>query len=420
MGILLRYPGFRWLWLGQLLSQMGNAVFLIMALWEIQLRSPFLLSIAGLAMVVPSLLAMVGGVLVDRYDPRRLMLWTDALRGTAVAAGLAALFIPGSLVPVVIILLGLNSLGAALFGPAESVLVPWLVQHSDLPQANGIYSLTYQLSTALGAAIGGAAIAAIGIRLVFGLDLGSFWLSALAILLMMRTVAARPRTALSSSAPEAERGSAGGGGMLASFREGYAALKPVPGILPLMPIIVLTNFAFAAAFTMMPYWIHQALHANAVWYGLIDAGWAGGLVVGSLLTGYFGRGSLKSSLTILFGVQSLLFGAFAASSLPILSGLLLLSAGVANGIGNALFFTLLQRLIPDAVRGRAFGMLMTLLGVANPLGTLMAGLLLHVLPLYWSWAFAALVGLGMAVGIWVVMPHTISREPVLADAEISP
>lgn len=64
-----RYPGFRWLWIGQMLSQLGHAVFLIMGLWEIQLRSPFRLAEAGLVMVVPSLLAAVGGVLVDRTDP---------------------------------------------------------------------------------------------------------------------------------------------------------------------------------------------------------------------------------------------------------------------------------------------------------------------------------------------------------------
>lgn len=64
-----RYPGFRWLWIGQMLSQLGHAVFLIMGLWEIQLRSPFRLAVAGLVMVVPSLLAAVGGVLVDRTDP---------------------------------------------------------------------------------------------------------------------------------------------------------------------------------------------------------------------------------------------------------------------------------------------------------------------------------------------------------------
>ena len=91
MGVLSRYTGFRSVWVGQLLSQFGNALFLIMGLWEIQLRSPFLLSIAGLVLILPASLAVVGGTLVDRSDPRTIMLWTDVLRGMAVALGLLAL-----------------------------------------------------------------------------------------------------------------------------------------------------------------------------------------------------------------------------------------------------------------------------------------------------------------------------------------
>ncbi|MGC8487797.1 MAG: MFS transporter, partial [Clostridia bacterium] len=160
MRVISKYEGFRWLWIGQLLSQLGTAVFLVMGLWEIQLRSPFLLSIAGLAMMIPSSLAVFGGVIVDRYDPGRLMLWTDVLRGLALGLGVAALYIHGALIAAIIILLGINSLGGSLFSPAEGVLVPRLVADGDLPAANGLYSVTYQLAEALGAAVGGAAIAA--------------------------------------------------------------------------------------------------------------------------------------------------------------------------------------------------------------------------------------------------------------------
>src|SRR5579875_1373116 len=163
------------MFVGQLLSQFGNAVFLIMGLWEIQLRSPFLLSVAGLALSVPNLLAVLGGAVVDRYDPRRIMLWTDVLRGVAVGLGMLALVAHLSLVVVVIVLLAVNSLGSALFSPAELVVLPWLVDDRDLGQANGVYALTFQLSGAVGSFIGGAAIAAIGVQVIFGADLASFW-----------------------------------------------------------------------------------------------------------------------------------------------------------------------------------------------------------------------------------------------------
>lgn len=73
MGLLKRNAAFRWLWSGPFLSQLGNALFLIMGLWEIQLKSPVLLSLAGLAAALPSVLSVVGGVVVatPRGPPRR-------------------------------------------------------------------------------------------------------------------------------------------------------------------------------------------------------------------------------------------------------------------------------------------------------------------------------------------------------------
>ena len=121
----LRNSGFRWLWIGQILSQLGNAMFLVMGLWEIQLKSPFLLSIAGLGMSLPSLLGVAGGVLADRYSPARLMLGTDALRGLAVMAGLLMIWWqPGWAIGIIIAIISINSLGGALFGPSELVVWP--------------------------------------------------------------------------------------------------------------------------------------------------------------------------------------------------------------------------------------------------------------------------------------------------------
>ncbi|MDA8198569.1 MAG: MFS transporter [Thermaerobacter sp.] len=402
MRLLGKYSGFRALWTGQLLSQMGNAVFLIMGLWEIQLRQPVLLAGAGLAMTIPAGLAVFGGVYVDRMDPRRLMLWTDVLRGSAVALGLVALMVPGSLMAVIIALLGVNSLGNALFGPSESVLIPWLVAPEDLAGANGLYSLTAQLASTAGSALGGAAIVALGVTVVFGMDLASFWLSALAILLMMRTVAARPRTHTTGDARA---------GFWPELRSGFQSLKTLPGMIQLMPIAVAANFAGVAAFTMFPYWVRTQLHAGALSYGLIDASFAAGLVLGSLSVGAFRRWPIRYVAAVAFGLQALLLGAFALTSAPIWAGGWLFVAGASNGVGNALLFTLFQRLVPDALRGRVFGMLFSLVTMANPLGALAAGVFLHVLPLWWAWALMALTGLGLTAGILVWMPKDADQAP---------
>ncbi len=407
MGIILRYQGFRAVWLGQLFSQLGNAVFMIMALWEIQLRQPELLSVAGVAMVLPTLLAAVGGVFVDRSHPARLMLWTDVLRGVAVALGLLCLLLPGSLDIVTIALIAVNSLGAAFFGPAETVVIPRLVATDDLAGANGLYSLTAQLSSAIGSAIGGAAIVAIGVAWVFGFDMVSFWISAAAILLMLKTFTWVPKSR--------EAAGAQAQGFGASLRAGFVALRALPGILPLMPAVLLINFAFMAAFTMLPYWIHHVLGAGALDYGLIDAAWAAGMVLGSLLAGRFGGFKLRTTSALMFAGQSLLMLLFPFATSSLLAALLLLLAGLGNGVANALLFTVMQRLTPEELRGRVFGVLFTLFGLANPLGSLAAGLALHHVPLAWSWFAAGLSGIWLTAAIWIRVPDDLGgREAALA------
>lgn len=392
----MKYPGFRWLWSGQLLSQLGNAVFYILGLWEIQLKSPFLLSVAGMAVTVPALLGLFGGVLVDRLDARRVMLVTDLMRGTAVLLGLLALAIPHTLVWVVIGLLGINSLGMALFGPAESVMVPHMVMEPDLTEANGFYSLTSQLSAAVGSALGGAAVAAIGVSLVFGLDMASFWISALAISIMMRTVTRPGRPA-----PHQDQ-NARPTRFLTSFVEGLRAFRSITVLSRLLPLIVLMNCAFMAAFVMLPAWVRLHLHGTALWYGIIDASWALGVVLGSVFSGRFSRMPLKTALLVSFLVESILFLGFGLSPWVAVSAAMLLVAGVFNGIGNALSFTWMQRLIPGPLRGRVFGLIMTVFSLANPFGSLAAGLLWHVLPEIWAWALSALSGLLFCVGLWRV------------------
>lgn len=391
MNLLLKYSGFRWIWSGQLLSQMGNAIFSILGLWEIQLKSPFLLSIAGLVIALPSFLGMVGGVFVDRYDARKLMLYTDIMRGIAVLGGLIAVFRGHFLIPTIIVLLGINQLGTALFSPAENVMLPVLVASEDLVQANGIYSLTSQMSASVGSALGGAAVAALGVRLVFGLNMASFWASAIAVLLMMQTVR-DPRASWTS-----ERSASLA--FLPSLKEGMMGFRHVPALQRVLPAVVVSNFAFAAAFTMMPYWIRHQLHQGALWYGIVDASWALGMVVGGLSSGLFARWPMKPTMSIMSLLTAASVAAFAVSPLPWIAAALILVSGFGNGVLNALFMTLLQRIIPAHMRGRVFGLIMTFFSLATPLGSLAAGLLLNVLPLYWSWALGALSSaiLGIAV-----------------------
>jgi DHA3 family macrolide efflux protein-like MFS transporter len=392
---------FRWLWLGQLTSQFGNAVFLVMGLWEIQLRNPMLLSLAGVAMMLPQLLAALGGVVVDRLDARRVMLVTDLLRGAGVVLGLIwlssrPLWEPG----IVIAVLGINALGAAFFGPAEMVLLPGLVADADLPAANGLVSLTWQVTGTVGSALGGAAIAAVGASLIFGFDAASFWFSALAIALLIRWGPQPP------TASEASAGSSG----TTDWRAGWRVIRGLPWFLRLLPLILLTNFAGNGGFILLPYWVHRGLHASATWFGIVDASWGGGMVAGSLAAGKLGRFPLGPAIGLLGMMQSIMMVGFAFQHAPAPAVLLLTVAGAANGGLNALMNVALQRLVPAPVRGRAFGLFTTVLTAANPLASLAAGLSIQRISPMWWFVAMGVFGAALAGGFWRWVPAALGRE----------
>ena len=122
-------------------------------------------------MTVPNLLSAVGGSVVDRWDARWVMLWTDVARAFVCLLGGAMYALwPHAFVAVTLLILAVHSLGSSLFAPAESVLLPGIVPDEDLAAANGFSMTTSQLALSLGAAVGGETLAIIGVPWIAAID----------------------------------------------------------------------------------------------------------------------------------------------------------------------------------------------------------------------------------------------------------
>ncbi|MGZ8633014.1 MAG: MFS transporter, partial [Solirubrobacteraceae bacterium] len=88
----LRHRDFRLLWSGMCVSLLGDGIFLVAMAWQVYALSnaPTALAIVGITMTVPTIaFLLLGGVVSDRFDRRRVMVAADVLRGLAV--GLMAL-----------------------------------------------------------------------------------------------------------------------------------------------------------------------------------------------------------------------------------------------------------------------------------------------------------------------------------------
>jgi len=170
---------FRWLWIGTVVSFLGDW-FNTIALYVLVTKltgSPLALGAVFLTKMLPwALSAPLAGVLVDRYDRRRLMIGMDLLRAVVVL-GFLWIEAPAD-VPWLYALLAAQVVAGAVFTPAKSAALPNITTPSELLTANALMSATWSTMLAVGAALGGLAVEAFGTATVFWIDSGTYLVSA--------------------------------------------------------------------------------------------------------------------------------------------------------------------------------------------------------------------------------------------------
>src|SRR6185312_15373457 len=177
--LLRQNRSFRQLWLGQVVSQMGDW-FDTIALYTIILNLTGSGRDVGLLLVarfVPSFLfGPLSGVVADRFSRQRIMIVTDILRALVV---LGFLFVRRADQLWIIYVLTVFQLGlSTFFEPAKTAAIPSIVEDRELVAANAISSVTWSAMLTLGAAIGGFITSLFGTDVSFILDALSFLLSA--------------------------------------------------------------------------------------------------------------------------------------------------------------------------------------------------------------------------------------------------
>jgi MFS family permease len=191
--VLVTEPQFRLLFAGQVLSLIGDRVMLV-ALPFAVLEAGGSIQSVGLvvaAELVPFLLfALVGGVLADRSDRRRVLLVSDAARLVIQAAGGALLLADAATPTVLGALAALYGTADAFFQPAFTGLLPQTVSHpGQLQPANALRGLSFSVSSVAGPALAGALVAGVGAGAAMLFDAGSFAVS-VACLVRLRPIVA--------------------------------------------------------------------------------------------------------------------------------------------------------------------------------------------------------------------------------------
>jgi MFS family permease len=195
--VLVSEPQFRLLFAGQVLSLVGDRVMLVALPFAVleaggDVRSVGL--VVGAQLVPFLVFALVGGVVSDRSDRRRVLIASDVARLAVQAAG-GALLLAGAASPVSLgVLAALYGTADAFFQPAFTGLLPQTVSHpGQLQPANALRGMSFSVASIAGPTLGGALVAGIGAGAALLFDAGSFAVS-VACLARLRPVVAAAAT----------------------------------------------------------------------------------------------------------------------------------------------------------------------------------------------------------------------------------
>ena len=339
----LRIRDFALLWTGMTVSFLGDGLYMVAIAWQVYAISnvPTALALVGVAWMAPQvLLLLVGGAVSDRFERRLVLMLSDAIRGSAIAA-IGLLSVMGTLrLWHVIVLVALYGAGGAVFTPAFTGIVRDVVPRELLLEANSLGQFVRPLCVRLiGPALGGVIIGVAGAGTAFLADAGSFAFSATAFLLMHTR----------SLPSEDTRRSLG-----RDIVDGISYVRSQTWLWATLGTVTLSMLFFLGpVYVLMPYVVKNSLHGGAGGLGLVFAAGGVGAVTASLLRGQLGLP--RRPLTVVYV-------AWAATAFSLVGYALVDAVWQAMVVsffsigclttGGIVWTTVLQRAVPGAMIGR--------------------------------------------------------------------
>ncbi len=389
---------FRLLWGGEAVSLIGDQFELIALPWLVVKLTGSPVAVGGVlaAAAFPrAVLMLVGGAVTDRYSPRAVMLVSNLAR-LVLTALFAAVVISGRVELWMVYAYALAfGVADAFFFPAQTAIVPRVVQGDDLPLGNTAVQGTAQASLFVGPALAGAVIALFaggqgeaghgltGIGLAFAVDAVTFLISVVTLALL------RAQASAASAAQKAQS-------LWQSISEGLAFVWHDSALRVVFGLLLGVNLLIVGPFTVGIPLIAESRLQGAVAFGVIVSAQGGGSLVGILLAGVLPPppprlfGSMLPLLAIVMGV---LFSLIALGSTLLGIAALAAGMGLINGYIGLLFITWLQRMTVPALQGRMMSlMVLASIGLV-PVSQLFAGFLIRL-----SFdGVIAVAGVGMAL-----------------------
>jgi len=323
--------------------------------------SPFWLGLDSFLGEIPIfILSLVGGVVADRMDRRKLLVMSQLVQMTS-AFTLTVLIATGYVrIWHILVLSGVVGTAQAFGGPAYQALVPSLVDKEDLPNAIALNSIQFNLARVIGPVLGGLALTHLGAAWCFGLNGISF--IAVIISLLLLHINFQPKRT--------------GESMLTSMKQGIGFIRNQGAMVGLIGIAFCMTALAIPMITFLPVFAKDVFRAGPQTYTFFLASSGVGSVAGALTVAALGNVANKGRVAL---VMLICLGtgvaAFALSKNVVLSCAMLFLSGAFMMGAFAMISSLVQLITANEMRGRVMSVYNVAFRGGMPLGSLLAGLL---------------------------------------------
>ena len=348
-----RNRDFRALWIGQLLSQIGDSFVLVAILFVINTLTDSPLALGALAVVatLPQLLlGLVGGVFVDRLDRKRVMIVTDIIRSLAVLT--LVLIDRADQLYILYIVSFVMATTGVFFNPARNAIIPSIVSGEVLLTANALMQANQIIAVILGASIAGLVVGLLGPTSAFVFDSFTFAFSAAAI----ATMTIPPVNSNSDKT--------NGRVIWNQLVEGLLFIRHSSPLLHAIITTAVATLGFGAIVVLGVIYLDEVLGMGAEGLGFLFAIQGLGVVVGGVMIGSFAS-RVRTNLIVGGCMVTLGLAIIAFAVAP--SYLLALVAGAIIGLSivaaRAALVTLTQVLVPNEKLGRVESAVTMVIGI---------------------------------------------------------
>lgn len=398
-------------WSGQLVSLLGSSIVQFVIVWWITVEtgSAMYLSLAAFLSLAPMIIVgPFAGVFADRWNRKLLILVADLMQALTVLVLIVFYWIGNVVIWQVLLMLAVRGIFQAFHEPTVSAITPSMVPKDKLSRLNGLNYLFSGAVRLVGPILAAVLLQAWQMHQILWLDVVTF-LIAIVPLVMIKIPIVRINEAGKSFRNE--------------LYEGFSFIRRARGMLTLTVIATSLNFLIMPFSTLLPYFVKFDHLGGPSELALVMALLQGGILGGGLIM--FLKKDFKKKVATTIASIAVAFCGYALIALTPRGSFWFMALGalvfaLCIPIANVLMQTIMQIVVPLDMQGRVGSVTTALSMAAQPVGTLMSGVIVQFTPTSYLFLSCSLLGILVSISSWFFTDvHHLEDLPQVSETVVA-